>query len=721
MAAKPVQNRTKHGKSIKIPGNEAIHLSEIPKGFAGNYLRTQLLVLFLFAFVLYGNTLFFGYAVDDAIVITDNRFTKEGVQGIKDLLTKDTFFGFFGENKQLVSGGRYRPLSLVTFALEYELFGMSPGISHFINVVLYGLTGIMLLLMLYRFFPKERENQQLLNLPFLVSALFLAHPLHTEAVANIKGRDEIMCFLFCISAIYFLFRHEESRKPLDIGLSVLLFFLGLMSKENALTFLAVIPASLFFFARKTVWECVLRTIPFALAAAFFWFLRGQFTGSSVAMEVKEVLNNPFVYMTVSEKYATIVYTLGRYLLLLLFPHPLTHDYYYNQIPAQSWSDAGVLLSLLLYGALLLYGIIGTFRRQLPAYAALFYLATFSVVSNLFFPIGTTMSERFLYIPSFAFCLVLGSFLMKMQPVASAGSTFRISAGRPLLIAAGVLLAAYSLKTISRNTAWKNNYTLFSTDVKTSPNSAKLRNAMGGESMAVADREQDPVKKRQLMETSIENLKAALHIYPGYAGAWLLLGNAYFKHDNSYVQALECFRNSLKYNPSSPDACYNLGITYKQLGQPDSALKYFLKTLTFRPQDANSYFFAGEVYKGRNMPDSALGLYGMVIQINPSYPGIYREVGTVYGQQKNDLDNAIGFLQKAVEVEPRDISAWENLGIACGLKGRYREALNAMQKAVELNPSNPATYRNMGVTYQQLGEGQKAQEAFAKAAQLEGRR
>jgi len=79
------------------------------------------LILFIFTFLLYGNTLTHDFALDDAIVITDNDFTKKGIRGIPDILTNDTFTGFFGVKKNLVSGGRYRPLSLVLFAIEYQL------------------------------------------------------------------------------------------------------------------------------------------------------------------------------------------------------------------------------------------------------------------------------------------------------------------------------------------------------------------------------------------------------------------------------------------------------------------------------------------------------------------------------------------------------------------------------------------------------------------------
>ena len=80
------------------------------------------LLIFLFACMLYSNTLWNKYAIDDTIVLTDNRFTKKGLAGIKDHFTHDMFEGFFGERgAKLVSGGRYRPLSMVSLTVEYEI------------------------------------------------------------------------------------------------------------------------------------------------------------------------------------------------------------------------------------------------------------------------------------------------------------------------------------------------------------------------------------------------------------------------------------------------------------------------------------------------------------------------------------------------------------------------------------------------------------------------
>ncbi|MEZ4984142.1 MAG: hypothetical protein R2795_03750, partial [Saprospiraceae bacterium] len=204
-----------------------------PPSFKGwEWLRnTHKLSLFLFAFgaLLYANTLGHDYAQDDAIVITDNMFTTQGMKGIPGLFTYDTFFGFFKvEGKaKLVSGGRYRPLTPAMFAVEYALFGDKPGVMHFFNALWYGLTVVVLYQVLLLLFGQRaawddrlKNSAAIYWIPLLATLVFAAHPLHTEAVANIKGRDEIITLLGSLAALGLLLK---GRLPHLVGAGVCFF------------------------------------------------------------------------------------------------------------------------------------------------------------------------------------------------------------------------------------------------------------------------------------------------------------------------------------------------------------------------------------------------------------------------------------------------------------------------------------------------------------------
>ena len=308
------------------------------------------LLIFVFAFMLYGNTLTYDYTLDDLIVIKDNAFTKKGLAGIKEIFSYDSFTGFFGTEKKLVAGGRYRPLSIASFAVEYALVGgLSPFLSHLINILLYALTGSFIFLVLSKLIKFPPGKPWYLGLPFIAAMIFMAHPVHTEVVANIKGRDEIFALLFPLISVWLTLLYFERKRPGLLILANLCFFLGLLSKENAIMFAAVLPLTVYFFTKVPLKKNITVAISFLFTALIFVFIRFLVLGYLNSGELpRELLNNPFLYATQSEKFGTILYTLGLYVKLLFFPHPLTHDYYPYHIPLVSIVDWRSILSFLVY-------------------------------------------------------------------------------------------------------------------------------------------------------------------------------------------------------------------------------------------------------------------------------------------------------------------------------------------------------------------------------------
>ena len=154
-------------------------------------------------------------------MITDNDFTKKGVAGIGDIMRYDTFRGFFkveGKDK-LVSGGRYRPFTLVMFATGISLWGETPMINHLINILLYAGIGVMLYWWLMALLGNRKSYGYGWFIALATALLFVAHPVHTECVANIKGRDEIVALLGSIIAAYFICLLYTSPSPRDATLS----------------------------------------------------------------------------------------------------------------------------------------------------------------------------------------------------------------------------------------------------------------------------------------------------------------------------------------------------------------------------------------------------------------------------------------------------------------------------------------------------------------------
>ncbi len=657
---------------------------------AAKFIRLSTWGIFLLSVILYANTLFHNYAVDDAIVIYDNEFTTIGLAGIPDLFRYDTFRGFFKvEGKEnLVAGGRYRPLTPAMYALEVQLFApkkrdaaglpvkdkngnqiFDPDesgklntvkfVGHFVNVLLYGLTGVVLFWLLLRLFSPASASPLIPHTSYLIpltcTLLFMVHPIHSEVVANIKGRDEIVSLLGSLAALLLSWRAFSEKKPgLNLAAGAL-FFLALLSKENAITFLAVVPLTYFFFSRANVRQVILQTLPFVAAAAVFLVIRTSVIGLLPGEPPKELMNNPFLKLvgtqyvdfSAGEKFATIFYTLGKYLQLLVLPHPLTHDYYPRHIPILGFGDWKVILSLLVYLALGIYALLRLPKKDPVSYGILFFLATISIVSNIVFPVGTTMNERFAYMPSVGFCLVVAVLFAKL-----AGKNGRLP--MTAMVVGGLILLAYSGKTFVRNFVWKDNFTLFLTDVKTAPGSAKLQNSSGGELIAQSLKPGNEERKNDMLREAITHLNEAIKIHPGYKNPFLLLGNAY-NYLQEYEASIQAYEHALRLDPNYGEAKNNLAITYQQAG------RYF-------------------------------------------------------GEEKNDLAKSLAYLQKAYELKPDDYETLRLLGVAHGVAGYAAKAAEYFEKALVVKPGDADAMYNLASAYYYLGQEDKAKALFQQAKQ-----
>jgi tetratricopeptide (TPR) repeat protein len=608
----------------------------------------------LFGFLIYANTFTHDYALDDAIVITDNQFTQKGVAGLNGIFSYDTFYGFFKEEgkSKLVAGGRYRPLSLATFALEISIFGASPLVSHLVNALLFALCSFLVYFVLKEILQKVPEGAVI---SLFTAFLFAAHPIHTEAVANIKGRDEILAFLGSIMALYWAFVAFKSKKSIWHLPGFICLFLGLLSKESAITFLAIIPLSIYYFGGKSVSlkNIALHTIPYIGATLLFLILRNAVLGSDFGGGSFELMNNPYlkwqngiyVPFNIAEKAATIAYTLGLYIWLLFFPFHLTHDYYPRHIPIITFDNFGAIISVVIYLTMIFYALKGLKSKSILSFGLSIYLINLSLVSNILFPIGTNMAERLLFAPSFGYTLIVGFLLsnIKSQPLKN---TLAIS-----------IIALYAALTWLRNPVWKDNFTLFTTDAKNSAESAKVRNAAGGELLAQALKV-DSLTAFRYRNEAVGHLQKAVTIHPTYKNAWLLLGNAFY-YLNNFDQAITSFKQALVIDPEYADASKNMGLAYRDGGR-----------------------IAGESFG--DLPKATAYLKQAVSLLPDDYEA-HRLAGIAFGFNGNKLE-AISYFQRAAQLKPDLSDAWFNLGTAYYQAGDPKNGLIFHQKAISLDPS-----------------------------------
>lgn len=464
----------------------------------------EILVLIALAFLMYGSTYTFGYVLDDRLVFSENNFVLKGFAGIREIFANDSFVGFLGSQQDLVVGARYRPLSIATFAIEQELYGARPGVSHLINVLLYAITTVFLFRLVH-YFPRTSSGTRW-GIAFGVALLFLVHPVHSEVVANIKGRDEIMTLLFSLLSLISAIRYGRTNEPKSLLFTAIWYVLALFSKENAIMFLFVIPLTLYFLHLWDRKQVIRLSLSLLACTVFFLAVRTSVIGYLISSgkEVTGIMNNPFYGLTFSERYGTILYSLGYYLRLFAVPWPLTHDYYPYQIPIVPLSNLKALASLAAYGGLGYLFIKSWKDKKTWGWGIAFFAFTLAIVSNVFFPTGAPLNERFLFLPSVGLIVASLWAFPKYSKTLSMG-----------VIGVSIIFAAL---TIQRVPAWENALTLNEAAIKVSTNSARA-NSYYGYSLYVAGLEtEDPVKKDSLFQRARPYVDKALEIYPNYTDA-----------------------------------------------------------------------------------------------------------------------------------------------------------------------------------------------------------
>lgn len=562
------------------------------------------------AFVIYANTFGNDFILDDSNAITENHFVKQGVSSIPDILTTEYRAGYWQAR-----GNLYRPVSLVMFAIEWQLFPNNPFPGHLINVLVYALSALLLFRLLCRLLPGWS-----ILVPALITLLFVVHPIHTEVVANIKSRDELMSFMFMLISIHLILDQLESKRKRGLLLAGFSFFLAMMSKEGVITMLAAIPLLLFFFTKAKKQQIVRATASLGIGAAVYLLIRAAVLSAQTGEHYDLLLIDNFLVgaQSFSEKTATAFKVLGKYLWMLFYPHPLSIDYAYNQIPIVNWANWKPIVSLLVYLGLAGIVLWRYKKKELWVYGIAFYLIAISLYSNLVLTIGSGFGERFLFLPSLGFCMAVVGLLALLtrsrlqDPKLNLANSLK--AGKLLVLILLPFFAAGAAMTVNRNTAWKDHYTIYETDVQHTPNSARLHYWYGNEIMKEkALKAPTREEKMKYLDLAIAQYNEALRIHPEYGDAYGQRGLAWYRKGDRqraaadyqeainrkvgswkvynnmgviygeqarYPEALQQFQYALKVDHRFPLPYKNIGATYLLMGDIDNALKYLHEGLKY---------------------------------------------------------------------------------------------------------------------------------------------
>jgi tetratricopeptide (TPR) repeat protein/predicted secreted protein len=605
--------------------------------------------------LLYSNTSDHNYNLDDFSVIVENEFTVKGSEAIGDIFKHGYRTGMYFEDNL------YRPLSKAMFAWEYELNDGKPELSHKVNIFIYSLLCGFVFLLLNRFFPQR------FYLVLIASLLFAFHPIHTEVVANIKSRDEMLAMFFMVIGLWYAKSYGDTLKKSWLFISGISFFLALLSKESAITYVGLMPVTLYFFT-ELKWSKIFTAAGFIALVAVIYLLIHQSVIGGVGLKSINIADNSLMVTTnFLHQRMTAIEILGRYIYLLCYPHPLSCDYSFNTIPlVNSFGNGRFLLAFVLHLAGLYFAFKGWKKKEPYSYGILFYLITISIVSNVFMLIGTNMAERLVFLPSLGFCILVAWVITRLTNSlelipARISDIFTQKALNWMLILPVLLF--FSVKTIDRNKDWKNVKTLFDKDVNKVPNSVHMlyyhANMMTNSDTIATKTEEE---KKKIYALAEKELRTALSILDAFPEVHSTLAKI-LQYNGEYREAIKHYERRLQLNNLDPTAYNNLGTCYGFMNVTDSAEMNFKIAI-----EKSSSCYADALC---NMATA------------------YINRGAISLQQ-NKREEAIKHYQTAID--------YSNQTIACKW-------------------DTPLAYKYLGMAYEALGDPQKAKKYFAQGEQI----
>ena len=650
-------------------------------------LKLITIVIIFFCFLLYGNSFKNNYALDDNYVTATspqdpNPRIQKGLKGIPELFTSH-----YIESNQQDFG--YRPVVLTTFAIEYQFFGSNPHISHFVNVSIYALTNVLLFVILFGLLSSYH-----IIFPLLITFLFIAHPIHTEVVNNLKSRDELLSFLFGICSLYFFLKRVNEGKLKYIFLAISFLLLALLSKKTAILFFALIPLTLYFFTSIKIKKLLIYVALPIIAFVGFKVLKFLLLKDAVHDREFAFFENPLFFETdFLRRIPFAIYTAGYYIKLLVFPHPLSCYYGYNTIPYADWSFVFVWGSLLFHFAIGIYALLKLSQKSIISYAIIIYLIGVFPFSNVYTPVVGIVGERFIYFASLGFCIAIAYLLfiifkenVENNPVSSTGQKCP-----PVPVRTGknfnslfktivvLILAIFSIKTFTRNPMWKDVLTLFRQDVSNFENSCNLNYILANALVSEINKTSNVDQKNKLIN------EAKFH----------------------YKKTTELMSEGVKNYPEDYTTLNNLATIYVDIfNDATLAQPYFKKVIIINPNNKEGQYNFGYCYEKRNIPDSAIFWYEKMLSEKINYFPAYQHLHELY-YKNQDYEKAILCNKKAIELFPEKVALYINVGNSYMLNSDTLTGLKYFEDAAAIPPLDYVLLQNVANVFKATGDTLKA--------------
>jgi tetratricopeptide (TPR) repeat protein len=645
-----------------------------------------------------------GFIHDDHRLIEQNELIRD-LSRVPDIASE----GYWSVDDQSIPN-LYRPLTILSFALNHAVGGLQPFGYRAVNLLLHVLVTVMVVQLCRRACGGASPGAASAA-PQVAGLLFAVHPVHTEVLGYVVGRAELLAAagsLGCV-LLFLIARAREGQSPrgTHVGLAVIslaCFAAGFLAKENAVIApVLVLAADRWIVGRRIAWRYHLAGAATLLVVLGLRFaVLGGLNPGGIIHEV----DNPIAGAPFLQGRLTAVEIIGRYAWLLVAPLRLAIDYSFDTIPlVQGLLEPGVLVGLLLMGAWAVG--LATSRRRAPviAFSLSWMGLTLLPVANLLLPIGTILAERLLYLPSVGFCLLVAAAFQRLESAATAsgGSRATTRVGTLRVVAAIVLMALAARSTV-RLRDWRDDYSIFKAALAVHPRSVR---SLFNYASACETRGEDREARRAY--------EKAIAIFPQFAPAHYNLAGLHARGE-SWSEAVRHYREALRQQPGNPRYLVNLGNSLNRTASYSEARVVLARALEADPQSSEAYTNLGAALLGLGETEAAVDAYRQSVRLDPENADYQTNLGLAL-QRAGRSEEAAAALKRSLALRPGDIDLQAAIGLALLDAGEIASSLQILREVVRRQPEHPIYHYRLGRALEADGRPAEAAEQYRDSIRL----